>query len=182
MVNNKVWFAKNAVIKLGLAANNTSVGSTASLLDAQFGTATTITGIMKDIQVTEPMGDVDMLNFLGTDSNGFQNAELEEKPAGIVEIQGTMILPGDEVVEDLIYDAATTIASTHSRYRAGKASKRSVCLLLNLDDSTDEVNYAGTNMLVAARGVKVTGADGHFEANVTFKCLPRDWYGPEFKN
>ena len=55
-------------------------------------------------------------------------------------------------------------------------------MLLNLDDSTDEVNYAGTNMNVSAKDVKVTGADGHFEISMTFKCFARDWYGPEFKN
>jgi hypothetical protein len=178
----KVWHAKESVVKLGLA---TSVNITAgTVLDTAFSATSAITGVMKDITVTEPMGDIEKIDLLGTDSNGFQNAEVEEKPAGLVEVSGTLILPGDEEAEQFLYDAgtATTNGTGWTTYRAGKASRRKLAILLNLDDGTDEVNYAGTNMYPTARDAKVTGADGHYETTFTVKGLPRDWFGPQFKN
>ena len=176
---SKIWFAKESVIKLDLASN-ISIGTAA--LDTYFSTGSAIQGVMKDITVTEPIPDVDKIDLLGTDSSGFQNAELEEKPAAMVEISGTMILPGDEVSESILYGTSSQTGGTHTRYRSGIATRRKIAFLLNLDDSTDEVNYAGDNMLMTSKDVKVTGADGHYEVSTTIKGLPRDWYGPEFKN
>lgn len=176
----KIWHAKEAVVKIQLASATTI--TTSAALDTFFSSGTAIAGVMKDISITEPMGDVDKLDLLGQDTNGFQNAELEEKPAGMVEVTGTLILPGDEGIEPFIYSVGSAINGTHTRYTAGYATRRKLALLLNLDDGTDEVNYAGNNMLPTARDSKVTGADGHFETTITLKCLPRDWYGPEFKD
>ena len=175
----KVWKAAESVIKIDQAADVTLSAST--VLDTAFASGTAIQGVMKDITVTEPIGDVEKIDLLGSDTDGFQNAEIEEKPAGLVEIQGTAILPGDEVVESIIYGTGTS-ATTHTTYRAGKAVTEKLALLLNLDDGTDEVSYAGTNMRVTAKDVKVTGPDGHYEITFTFKCLPRDFYGPQFKD
>lgn len=177
---NKVWSACEAVIKIDSAADVTITESAA--LDTFFSSGTAIEGIAKDISVTEPIGDADKIDLLGADTNGFQNAELEKKPAGLVEISMTAILPGDEVAMAELFGAGTAIDTTHTRYTVGKCSKTSIALLINLDDGTDEVNYAGTNLYVTAHDVKVTGADGHFEVSMTLKGLPRDWYGPEFKD
>lgn len=176
----KVWFAKEAVVKIDLASNVTI--TTAAALDTFFGSATAIEGIMKDITITEPLPDVEKLDFHGTDTGGYQNAELEDKPAIMAEISGTLILPGDEVIEKFLYDAGTAISTTHTRYSPGLAAIRPLALLLNLDDSTDECNYAITNARATARETSSTGADGHFETTFTLKCLPRDFKGPEFKD
>ena len=104
----KVWFAKEAVVKIDLAANVTI--TTAALLDSFFSGATAIEGVMKDITITEPFIDVDKIDLHGTDGSGFQNGELEEKPAALCEISGTLILPGDEVIESFLYDAGTAVS------------------------------------------------------------------------
>ena len=174
----KVWHAREAVIKLAASTTIT----TAAALDTFFSGGTAVEGVMKDITVTEPASDVEKIDLLGEDSDTFQNAEGEEKPFGMVEISGTAILPGDEVIETFIYPTGTAIGGTHTRYRPGQGTRKKPSFLLNLDDSTDEVNYAGENCWLTAKDVKVTGADGHLEVTLTLKCLPRDWYGPEFKD
>jgi len=177
----KVWHAKEAVIKVDL--NSAITITTAGALDTFFtGTVTgkTITGVMKDITITEPSIDVEKIDLMGNTSS-FQNAELEEKPASMVEVSGTAILPGDEVSESVFYPTVDG-PSGFTRYQPGQSSITKVALLLNLDDSTDEVSYAGVNMVVSARESKVTGPDGHFEVTWTLKCLPKDWFGPEFKD
>lgn len=181
MANSKVWFAREASIKMALASAITISSTTALGVQFGSGTATAIAGIMKDITVTESVSEVDQIDLLGEDANGFQNVEGEEKPYGMVEVAGTMILPGDEVIETYIYDSSTTSVG-YTRYRQGNGTRKRVALLIDLSDGTDEVAYAGTNGWLTAKEVKVTGADGHFEATGTFKFLPRDWYGPEFKD
>jgi hypothetical protein len=176
----KIWFAKEAVVKIDSASDITI--DTSAALDTFFSSATAIEGQMKDITFKQPMGDVDLINLHGTDANGYQNAEGEEKPAVLGEISGTLIVPGDELMMGEIFGSGTDIASTHTRYNPGKASMTRIAMLLNLDDSTDEFSIAVDNAWTTEFEVKSTGADGHFEATVTMKCLPRDWYGPEFKD
>jgi len=175
----EIWYAKNAVVKIDLASNIT-VGSAA--LDTYFSGGSAITGKMKDVTITEPKGDMDKIDLLGQDSNSYQNAEAEEKPAVNAEITGTLVLDGDEVLESFFYDAGSAIAGTHTRYSPGLATVRKISMLLNLDDTTDEVNFVLDNAYPTAKDVKSTGADGHFEVTFTAKCLPRDFHGPEFKD
>ena len=174
----KVWKAREAVIKF---AASTSIDGTA-VLDSFFSGGTAVEGVIKDLTITEPQSEVDQIDFLGEDTNGFQNVEGEEKPYGMVEVSGTAILPGDEVLETFFYPAGTTIATTHTRYRSGTGTRPRPSILLNLDDGTDEVSFAGESFWITAKDTKIAGADGHFEVTFTAKCLPRDFYGPEFKD
>ena len=176
----KVWFAKETVCKVDLASNVTITDSAA--LDSFFSTATAIEAVMKDVSITEPMSKAEKIDLQGTDTNDFQNAEMEEKPSNNAEISGTLILTGDETVETFFYDAGTAVAGTHTRYRAGKATVRKLAFLLNLDDGTDEVSYALTNVHITDKDTKITGADVHYEITFTGVCLPRDMHGPEFKD
>jgi len=176
----KIWTAREAVVKIDFAANVAL--TTASPLDTFFSASTAIEGTLKDITVTEPSGEVEKIDLHGEDANGFQNAEGEEKPFSMAEVTGTLVLPGDEVSESFLYDSSAAIDGTHTRYRSGTATRGRIALLLNLDDGTDEVNYAFDNGWRTAKDAKSTGADGHFEVTWTLKCLPRDFYGPEFKD
>jgi len=177
MVNTKIWHAREAVIKVD--ANPTI--TTAAALDTFFS-GTAITGIIKDVTLKMPSSDVEKIDLHGEDSGSFQNAELEEKPYGMAELSGTAVLPGDEIVEILFFPTGTTISTTHTRYRPGTGTRKTPSILINLDDGTDEVSYALDNCFVTVDEVKTTGADGHWEFTFTAKCLPRDFYGPEFKN
>jgi len=179
----KVWFAKEGVIKIDATGDVTIAGS--AVLDTAFASATTITGQFKDFSITPGIGDVDIINFIGETAQGginYQNAELEEKPAGLVEMSGTIIVPGDEMMEGEVFGTGTAAGGTHTTYEPGSSTRTKVAVLLNMDDSTDEVNFAGRNMLITEYSPSFTGADGHLEASVTFKCLPRDFFGPQFKD
>ena len=134
----EIWHAKQAVVKMDLASNVTV--TTAAALDTFFSGGSAITGKMKDITITEPTPDMEKIDLLGEDTDAFQNAEAEEKPPVNAEITGTLVLDGDELIENFFYDAGTSIAGTHTRFRNGKAAVRKIAILLNLDDGTDEVN------------------------------------------
>jgi len=180
MVNTKVWHAKESVFKVLLASSITM--GTANPLDTIATSGSAITGIVKDWRITLPMPDVDKIDLAGTDANGYQNAELEEKPAKLAEISGTFIFPGDEVGDNFFHDAGDAVTGGYTRYAAGKASIRKLCFLINLDDGTDEANFLLNNVVGSSREIRLTGADGHWEVTYTGKCLPRDAYGPEFKD
>jgi len=175
-----VWKAANTVCKINTASNVTI--TSAAVLDSFFSAATSIEASMKDVTITEPMGKAEKIDLQGTDSSGYQNAEMEEKPANVAEISGTLILKGDEVIEGFIYGGGTAIAGTHTRYSPGLASVPKLAILVNLDDGTDEVSIAMDNVYFTEKDTKISGADSHFEISFTAVCLPRDFYGPEFKD
>jgi hypothetical protein len=177
VANTKVWYAKEATVKIGSG----TVISGATAVWNMFGSGTTITGVLKDISITEPVGDVDKIDILGTDTAGFQNAEVEEKPAGMVEMSGTMILPGDEVTELMMYGGGSAVVGGYTRYRPGLATRTKFSLLVDLNDSTDRVSIGMAYAWLSQKDIKVTGADGHFESSFTAKCLPRD-YAIDFKD
>lgn len=175
-----VWFAKNTVCKVDLASNVTI--TTLAALDTFFSGGTAVEASMKDVTITEPIVGAEQINLQGTDVSGYQNAEMEEKPPKEAEITGTLILRGDEVLETFFYDVGTDVNSTHTRYSPGLAAIRKLAFLINLDDGTDEVNIAMTNVYPTDKDFKISGADGHYEVTFTAKCLARDFAGPEFKD
>lgn len=174
----KIWHARECEVKI--EANPTI--TTAALLDSFF-TGSSISGSIKNLAAKLPESEVEKIDLLGEDTNGFQNAEGEENPYSMAEISGTLVLPGDEVTETLFFPTGTTIASTHTRYRAGTGTRKRPAFLINLDDGSDEVSYVLDNTWVTVNSdLKITGSDGHWEFDFTAKCLPKDCYGPEVKN
>lgn len=180
MANVNIWYAKEGVIKLDAAGTHTLSAST--VLDTA-GTswtgATTVTGQFKDVSIKEPLGDVEKIDLMGTTSS-FQNAEIDELPAGMFEISGTCIVPGDELAEKEWMGAGTAAGGTHTTYQPGLATRTKVQMLLNLDDGTDEVSVAVDNAYLTTSDMKM-GASGHLEFNFTLKGLARDYY-KQFKD
>ena len=178
---NKLFYARESVIKMNLASAVTI--NTASTLINSFSASTSMEGVFKDFTIKEAKRGVDVVNLQGSDSDGFQNQEIEEKPSELIEVTGTLILPPDEKVETYLYDAGTTIATNWTRYRSGlTARKLAVCFEAVDSTNSKDVSFAGTNMYPTAKDVKVTGPDGHWECSLTLNCLARDFYGPEYHN
>lgn len=171
-----VFYAKNGTFKIDAAADVSLSNST--VLDTAFASGTAVEGQFKDISVEVSNNDPDIIHLVGV-SNSYQNAAMEEKPPGLVEISGTLVLPGDELIEAELFGSATA-ASTHSTYRMGQATLTQVAFLINADNGSEEVNFAGTNMICTEYKPSLTGADGHFEVSLVLKCLPVDFYGPQF--
>lgn len=174
----KVFFAKEATVKVDAAGTSSFAATT--VLDTAASAGTAVEGQFKDLSITLPVGDVEKIDLIGTTSS-FQNAELDEKPAGLAEISGTLILPGDELMESEIFGAGTAAGGTHTTYQAGLATRTKVEFMLNLDDGTDEVNFAFDNVVVTEYNPSLN-SDGHMEASFTGKCLPKDCFGPQFKD
>lgn len=179
MVNVKLFFAKEGTIKID-AAGDVSLSSS-TVLDTAFSSATTITGQFKNFTITAlPIGDVNKVDIIGTTSS-FQNAEFEETPAVIAEFSASVIIPGDELGDSEWWGTGTAASGTHTTYQPGLATRTKLAIMFNADDGTDEVQYAATNVILTGSDLSLN-ADGHLEGNVTFKALPRDFFGPQFKD
>jgi hypothetical protein len=191
-----VWFAKDVTIQV-VDSDNVTV-DTGTTLDAEF-TAAAVYGVSvknlqayaKDVTITEPEGSIDKIDLLGVDANSFQNAQLDHKPYGLATITGTMLLDGDEVLEPYVAGTGTAITGSYTRYQVGRRitgnvanvmARKECSILVNLDDSTDEVNFALDNAWFTKLGdKKISGADGHWEQEFEIVCLPKDFY-IEYKN
>lgn len=174
----KIFFPKEGTIKIDAAG--TSSISASTVLDTAFSAGTVITGQFKDFSMTSPVADVEKVDLLGTTSS-FQNAEMEEKPAPIGEFSGTIVIPGDELMSSEVFGSGTAAGGTHTTYQPGLATRTKVEVLFNVDDGTDEINWAIDNAYITEFNPSMS-SDGHLEASVTFKCLPKDFFGPQFKN
>lgn len=174
----KVFFPKEGTIKID-ATGDISI-SNSTVLDSAFSGGTAITGQFKDFSMTSPIGDVNKIDLIGTTSS-YQNAELEETPAVLGEFSGTIVVPGDELMSSEVWGSGTAAGGTHTTYEPGLATRTKLAILFNVDDGTDEVNWAIRNAVVTEWSPSM-GSDNHLEASVTFKCLPRDFFGPQFKD
>lgn len=147
-------------------------------LDSQFSGGSSFSGVIKDVTISPPEGDVEVISFLGEDGSGFQNQKFEESAFGEATIEGTLIVDSAEALETIAYGSGTTVSSTHTRYRAGDGNRPTDAgILCNLDNGTDEVNVVLNNLRVTKLGdIKPTGTDGHWEMDFSAKCLASDYY------
>jgi len=171
----KVWHAREGVIKIDANADISIPAGAA--LDTVFGSATAMQADLKGVEITEPEMAVEKIDLLGDDANSFQNADVEEKPAGMAEISGTMVLRGDETgLEIEGYEASSSPGGTHTRYQRSGGNRKKVSILVNLDDSTDEVNIVLADAWITSWDRKLTGADGHWEVTFSATCLAKNYY------
>lgn len=179
-----IWFPRDSTIKIDATGDVTI--SNATVLDTAFASATEVTAGQKGIIITPGMHSVEIIHLMGVtaqDTTEYQNAEMEEKPPGLVKIAGSIVHQKDESGYDLeIFGTGTAAGGTHTTYEPGKAAPTKCAMLLNLDDGTDEVNYAARNLVFTQYEVSSTGADGHFEISFEAYCLPKDFFGPQFKD
>jgi hypothetical protein len=142
----------------------------------------------KSVTIAIPEGAVDKQDLLGVDSNGFQNAELEDKPFENGGISGTLVLHSVAVLEKFYYGtgtAATDTGATGTTFRPGiltSAGRPDVAICLTLDNGLSttakrKINFLLNNARITKLGdVKISGPDSHFEVEFTATCLPRDFY------
>ena len=176
MANTPIYSAE-AVVKVDLASNVTV--TTAANLDTFFSTGTAIESLMKDVTIVEPKGDTGKVDLIGQDTNGYQHAVKDRKPASMAEVSGTLILPADGTGLSFFYDDSVSVTGGATRYRSGKVDVKEVSFLLQLTSGTDEINFVLHDCDITSKDTKVSGADTHFEVTFTAKCLPSNYYGPE---
>ncbi len=182
----KLWKAKETTVQIADALSPSSISSS-TLLDAMsYTNQKPLTALLKNVTIVEPEGAVDKEDFLGTDSNGFQNAELSEKPYDVAKISGTLVMPaihesGTAMLERWAYGNGTQVPSgspTHTRWQPGDGNRIACAILVNLVSGSDyEVTILLNQAYITKLGDrKIGGPDGHWEQDFEAVCLPRNYY------
>ncbi len=140
-----------------------------------------VEALFKNVTITPPEMPYDKQDLLGTDQNDFQNAVLDKKPAGEVTASGTALLGTDEALEYFLdltgIDVTDASYGDSSRYQLGDDDLPEVAVLITNRTSTKSVAFTLTNARAVKWGdVRIGGPDTHWEMDVTFKCLPKDFY------
>lgn len=184
----KIWKAKEVIMKHDAAADVTI--TTSAALDTFFSGGTVMQSFLKNVTIVEPESDLNILNLVGLDGNGYQNQEFDEQPFTNGSMSGTMVLTDTAVLEQYAYGTGTAVGGTHTRYFPGKVSaKVAMAMLLNLTIATTgvgagsnkEVNFVLDNAFVTKLGeTRLSDVAGHFERDFMAVCLPKDFHGPEW--
>lgn len=172
----KIWKGREATIKI---ADSVTIDTSAAL-DTFFDSGTDISGDFKDFEIVSPEMNGEKIDLVGEDANGFQNADWDDKPAGLGAFKGTLVLRGGAVLETFLYGTGTAIASTHTRWRVGDGNAVHPAVLINFDDGTNERNVVLDGTRLRINSTKLA-ADGHAEYDIEGYCLARDFY-TEVKN
>lgn len=179
------FHARKAAAKFSTTA--LTVDTSATVISA-ISAGTAFSGILKDVSVTPPEGSVEVTNFLGEDTNGFQNAMFEEKAFTGAAIKGTMVMDSVETIEPLFGGAGTQVATnSYTRYQYGTSASGKTrvtvgAIGLALDNGTKVVGVLLNNVYMTKLGdIKMTGTDGHWERDFEGMCLAKDYY-EDFKN
>jgi len=179
----KTWKARQTDLYI-TDSSNITISSDDSLFSLfSGGGALSVSKTAKNVTVTPPPTDVEKVDFLGLDSNGFQNALLDSKPPGLPTCTGTLILGEDETLESAIVVGSTTVAGSpaSTRYQLGNDDDldQAVSVLVNMQDFAQDsrVSFCFHNAKLTKFGdVRISGADGHWEQDFTITCLPRNFY------
>lgn len=179
----KPWVARNGNVYLGRAAQ---VGfSSGTTLSGAFNTSgISVTAAVKNITITPPETGWEKTDFLGEDSNGFQNQLLDEKPVGTATCTGTLILGEDETIEDYMVSGVVTSPANYTRYQVAKNSDNELVVAIVLKDQqlNDMVSFGFDHCKVSKWGdIRIGSADGHWEQDFMVMCLAKDYY-VEFKD
>ncbi len=164
-------------------------------LDTEYATASTTVQVVacKNITITPPKGEVELVNLLGVESTTvgaavpmtgvFQNTIMDEKSWTEGSLTCTLILTGNSKdLPDLIQLACGGghDIGTHERYSFGSSSSGEVrniagSILLNCDNAAEEFNVVMNNPYVNVGDLKPTSMEGHFEIDFEAKCQPKNF-------
>ena len=175
----KTWAARQAEIIIA-RAHQITIGAATNLSGAFSINGVKIEAGAKNVTITPPETGWDKQDFVGQDSNGFQNQLLDEKPVGTATFTGTFQLGEDEHIEDYMMSGTVTGIAGYTRYQIGKNNTNEVAICVTLTDvpnETDRKTCVLDNARVTKWGdVKESGPDAHFEQDCTIVCLARDFY------
>ena len=174
----KTWVAREAEVIIA-RAHQVVIGA-ATTLSGSFATSgVKIEAAAKNVTITPPETAWEKVDFLGQDTNSFQNQLLDEKPVGMATFTGTVLLGEDEVIEDYVVSGTVTGIAGYTRYQVGKNNTNEIAICVNITDPL--VTKLKTVVLDNARvtkwgDVKESGADAHWEQDLTIICLAKDFY------
>lgn len=184
--------ARNATLKFSASAITFDLAT--NLDDETYGI--TIVSA-KDVTFSPPKSEVEMVPLLGetaqtvgsniVTTGTFQNVIMDEKAWTVGKITGTLVLTGDEQIEQIALGAGNATSGTNvsTRYGFGDTASGKARVLVgnvlvtlhnNLTDSSGEVvNVVMTKPFVNLGDIKPTSADGgHWEMAFEMTSLPGD--------
>jgi len=183
----QTWVARDGTLYMD-DVTNIEFSGTVALSGAFAHHGYDLSKAVKNITVTPPETSWEKQDFIGKDTNAFQDQLLDEKPVGIATVTATLILGENETVEDMISGTFTAVTGGFSRrqYGTNNTSTRDVaaCVVLDSADATqaNEVSFAYDNAKFTKLGdTRISGPDSHWEQDFTIICLPKDFYY-EFKD
>lgn len=184
--------AAQGVLKFDTSAvtfdESSSVGS-------KYATTATVAAIIdcKDITVTPPKSEAEMVNLLGQESvtvgagipvsGSFQNAIYDEKAWADASMTCTLVLTGNETYLPDFLKLATasgTDVGSYKRHTFGnnvsaQARNNAGSVILILNNGLEEMNVLMNKPIFNMGDIKPTGMDGHFEVSYEAKCLPKNF-------
>jgi len=176
----KMWTAKNALIQVADASLIT-FNNSATLSGAFASQGYSIEAAAKNITITPPETSWEKQDFLGVDTNNFQNQLLEEKPVGVATITGTMIVGEDETIEDMMSGSVVSAPTGFTRRQIGTNNTSNATLAVVVTFWSNSLQKEVSIGIDGARFTKlgdnnITGADAHLEQGFTITSLAKDCY------
>ena len=176
----KVWNARNTKIRIGLASAFTASTTTSSMYEL-FTASTQLECKAENVTVVEPEAAVEKIDLLGvTDTTGFQCAELDKKPFGLVTFSGTLVQDEDEILETYFSGSSTAAKSgtvNYVRWQEGDGNRPLVAIVVQMIDGTSEVNLAVASAYLTKIGDRrIDSADGHWQQDFEAVGLVKDYY------
>jgi len=140
-----------------------------------------ITKWLKDVTVSGVEIPQELVNFLGKDSNGFQNQEWETNPASEITISGTLaISPVDTDLSPmaLLHNVSGTSVGTtdYKRYRYDSPSDVAIAIQFTNSDDSAIIEMGLNNAVTQSVGDFSQDAESHLEAPFEIKCKLADFY------
>ena len=168
-----LWRAKQA--KVRIAGKIASIGTTATLYDQQTS-ALDWSGEVKSISISGAEADLDSVFLFGADSDGRQNADIEESNMTMREFSGTLVYK-DEDAAELTVASASSLGGSASDFNriTGDTTRVQKSILVQFTDGTNTVNILMNNAYFTKMGDISLDAEGHAEQEITAKCLAKDY-------
>ena len=173
----KTYSAREGELYIAYADQITFDSST-NLSGAFSSAGHSIASAIKNITVTPPETGWDKQDFIGQNTDGFQNQLLDEKPAGVATVTGTLVLAEDETIEDyLVSGSVISAPAGYTRRGVGESSQTvAACVVLGKGGSDKQASFAFDNARATKWGdVRISGPDSHWEQDFTIICLAKDF-------
>ena len=182
-IPTQTWTASQGDLYIG---RGVGFVATATLSGAFAKVGSKVTAAVKNITVTPPETSWEKQDFMGRDSNKFQNQLLDEKPTGTATMTATLVLGEDETIEDYTVSGTATGIASYTRYQIGdegsEENKVDVCVSLLSEAGTEYAAFAFSEAKLTKWGdVRISGPDSHWEQDIAVLCLAKNFYW-EFKD
>jgi hypothetical protein len=177
MVDVILYDPKLTTLKVGavIATPSTASSFYAQVTDTVSGG---ITKWLKDIKVSGIDAPMELVNFLGKDSNSFQNQALEPKPFKEIRVSGTLAyspVDTDLSVGGLIFGVTGTTIGSGKSYKYGSGSRTAKALGVQFTDGTRIISLGFNNIYGVKLGEISQASDSHVECPFEMVCLIKDF-------